>query len=59
MLLIPVKVRYLLDGNAIGGHFYPRGSTARPHYDRTTHKQWMVQLRRMRSKAAGDTREVA
>jgi hypothetical protein len=50
-LLIPVKVRYLLDGNAIGGNFYPKGSTARPRYDRASHKEWMAQMRRMRAKA--------
>ena len=31
-LLMPVKARYLLDGNAMGGYFYPRGSKDKPHY---------------------------
>ena len=43
-LLIPVKARYLLDGNAMGGYFYPRGSKDKPHYDSKAHKKWMMEM---------------
>ena len=48
---MPVMARYLLDGNAMGGYFYPRGSKDKPHYDNTAHKKWVVELRRTRAKA--------
>ena len=53
-LLIPVKARYLLDGNAIGGHFYPKGSTDHgPAALRPRDAQGVgdAQMRRMRAKA--------
>ena len=30
---MPVNARFLLDGNAMGGYLYPRGSKEKPHYD--------------------------
>ena len=49
-LLMPVKARYLLDGNAMGGYFYPRGSKDKPHYDSKAHKKWLMEMGRTRAK---------